>query len=308
MKVLIPHYLFSATSGTISALNYEEIKPEQLLLITNVSKNKIIYNFADSNAGAFVDSINNVIYLSADTSLMDDSDKLQIFIEDYFVPSSEASLTAVKVTLDFSNTLLTELTAKQTTVNLDVSAINLNTNELEELVRTVNRSVTGVDVDITTFNRQLTGQVLTINQNVSATNPRLSSIDVKLTTLINQTDNIEGSLNSIANNTSYLPFDLGTVRTVQLSSGLNCGAFYIWSIQGTSFANYDQYLQVRAEDFSLIFTQKIKANENFKFVFWPNGPGQLAGAETISIHNSLTPFAHSPGNNDLYLFVRGQEF
>ena len=328
MKTLVTNYTFSAAAKQITFTDYPSLKLDQILLITNVTDNIIIYNFADPTAGGTL--AGNVLTLGYDTTTMSNTDRLQIFIDDYVVPSTEASLTAVQIRIDNTNTLLNVLTARQDTINITASSINLSTDEVEGLIKTTNSNLTGIDLDITTFNRQLTGQVLTINQNVSATNTRLQTLinqtdgiegsltnidsdldttNSRLQTLITQTDGVENSLTNIANYTSNIPGagDQATI-TVQLSNGLHCGNFYIWSIQGTSFANYDQYLQVRAEDFSLIFTQKIKANENFEFNFWPNGPGQLVGSETISIHNSLTPFTHTPGNNDLYLFVRGIEF
>ena len=328
MKTLVTNYTFSAAARQITFTDYPSLKHDQILLITNVTDNIIIYNFADPTAGGTLSG--NVLTLLYNTTSMSNSDRLQIFIDDYTVPATEASLTAVQVKIDNTNTLLNVLTAKQDTFNFDISSVNVNTNELEDLTRTVNASITATNNNLVTFNRQLTGQVLafnnqlsgqvqtlntqltgqlfTINQNVSSTNPRLSSIDTKLTTLINQTDQVETYLFNIQNSTSNIPQSNQQTRVVQLSSGLNCGAFVIWSIQGISFAGYDQYLQVRAEDFSLLCTQKIKANENFNFAFWPNGSGALYGSETISVHNSLTPFTHTPGNNDLYLLVRGIEF
>jgi len=375
MKVLIPTYTFNAESGQITIVDYSPIKLEQLLLITNTSKNKIIYNFANPALGATITE--NVISLIADTETMDDSDSLQIFIEDYHIPSSEMTLSGVKVEIETANTislsantlfnsisgeiansnkelktlvtqtgsleantntrldvltavdysteakqdsiitLLNALTAKQDTFNLDISAINVSTDELEDLIRTVNVSVTATNTSLETFNRQLTAHTLTINQNVSSTNPRLFSIDAKLTTLINQTDQIEGyidgvetQLNSVISNTQVLNWGVGTVRTSPGPvSGINLNAFSIWSVEGTSYAGYDQYLQIVDTTTNILyFTQLIKSGENFKFNFRQNGAGDITIDSTgAEVRNSLTPFSHTPGNSDLYLLVRGIE-
>lgn len=261
MKTLVTNYTFSATAKQVTLTDYPSIRLDQILLITNVTRNTIIYNFADPAAGGTL--AGNVLTLGYNTTTMSDSDRLQIFIEDYVVPSTEASLTAVRIRIDNTNTLLNVLTSS-----------------------------------------------------VSATNPRLSSIDAKLTTLIDQTNNIEdyidlveNRLTNIRDNTSNIPASNSQqTRTVQLSSRLYCSNFYIWSIQGTSFAGYDQFLQVRdGSDNSLLFTQKIKANQNFEFNFWPNGPGAITGIDFDTIiQNSLMPYTDTPGNNDLYLFVRGK--
>ena len=334
MKTLVTNYTFSASAKQITLTNYPSLRLDQILLITNVTDNIIIYNFADPTAGGTL--AGNVLTLLYNTTSMSDSDRLQIFIDDYTVPATEASLTAVQVKIDNTNTLLNALTAKQDTFNFDISSVNVNTNELEGLTRTVNVSITATNNNLVTFNRQLTGQVLafnnqlsgqvqtlntqltgqlfTINQNVSSTNPRLSSIDTKLTTLINQTDSIEGSLVNIDNNTSYREYNQGNSGSYRTStgpvSGIEMYSFLIWSIEGTSYAGYDQYLQVveysGSGDF-LFFTQLIKAGENFKFNFKHGGAGAIS-VDGGTVRNSLTPFTHTPGNNDLYLLVRGQEF
>ena len=296
MKTLVTNYTFSAAAKQITLTDYPSIKLDQILLITNVTDNVIIYNFADPTAGGTLTG--NVLTLLYNTTSMSDSDRLQIFIEDYVVPATETSLSR-------ANTLLNALTAKQDVFNLDISAVNVNTNELEELTRT--------------FNRQLTAQTLTINQNVSSTNPRLSSIDTKLTTLINQTDQIEGyvdlvetKLDTVIDNTSYKVYQQSFPNNYRTSqgpvSGIDIQGFEIWSVEGTSFAGYDQYLQIVENGVPqfVLFSQLIKPGENFKFNFRQNGPGQIfIGGSGGSVRNSLTPFSHTPGNNDLYLLVRG---
>lgn len=242
MKTLVTNYTFSAATKQITFTDYPSIKLDQILLITNVTDNIIIYNFADPAAGGTL--AGNVLTLTYDTTTMSDSDRLQIFIDDYVIPSTEASLTAV----------------------------NFN---------------------LTTFNRQLSSQVLTINQNVSATNTRLQ-------TLINQTDGLENTTNNIANNTNaFYPYNITNLTTNSLVSGLNVEEAFIFSIHGTSYAGYDQYLQVYSlAEGSIVFSQIIKANENFYFEF-PRGFYMEGG----TVRNSLTPMTHTPGNNDLTMTI-----
>jgi len=74
-------YTFNPINKTISLTNFNTLSLENILLITNVTKNTIIYNFADSSLGATI--TNNIITLiGADTSAMSSNDDLQIFIED----------------------------------------------------------------------------------------------------------------------------------------------------------------------------------------------------------------------------------
>ena len=80
MKRLIQNYTFDSSEKTVTILCECNLTLDKLLVITNVTKGIIIYNFADSN---LVGSINgNIITLNYDTTAMSDSDILQIWIED----------------------------------------------------------------------------------------------------------------------------------------------------------------------------------------------------------------------------------
>lgn len=87
MKTLITNYIFDKTARTITFVDLPSINLEQILLITNVTSNVIIYNFADSSLRGI--TTDNILTLNFDTSVMNNSDKLQIFIDNESTPSSE---------------------------------------------------------------------------------------------------------------------------------------------------------------------------------------------------------------------------
>jgi len=91
-KKLIHHYTFNAAAGTVTIEG--STKLERLLLITNVTDNVIIYNFANPALGGTLSynsaTEQSTITLTYNTSSMSNTDKLQIFIQDdvtYFSPS-----------------------------------------------------------------------------------------------------------------------------------------------------------------------------------------------------------------------------
>ncbi len=49
--VILESYTFTPSTKTI-VVNGKQIRQEQLLLITNVTRNTVIYNFSDPNLGA----------------------------------------------------------------------------------------------------------------------------------------------------------------------------------------------------------------------------------------------------------------
>jgi hypothetical protein len=82
-------YAFDKTAKTVTFSGLRQsITLSNILLITNVTANTIIYNFADSTKGA-VSFNNNVLTLDYDTSSMANTDVLQIFLD---LPSNEESL------------------------------------------------------------------------------------------------------------------------------------------------------------------------------------------------------------------------
>lgn len=87
MKKLITNYTFSASTKQITFTDYATISLSSVLLITNVTDNIIIYNFADSGGAVS----GNVLTLTYNTASMDNGDKLQIFYDDplYDIPLNE---------------------------------------------------------------------------------------------------------------------------------------------------------------------------------------------------------------------------
>ena len=82
-------YTFNPSGKTVTFSGLSRsITLSNILLITNVTKNTIIYNFADTATGA-VSFNNNVLTLTFDTTSHSSSDVLQVFLD---VESKEESL------------------------------------------------------------------------------------------------------------------------------------------------------------------------------------------------------------------------
>ena len=82
-KKLVYNYTFDASAGKVFISGRYTLRT--LILITNVTDQQIIYNFADANAGATVQYSSSLdrttIHLEYDTSSMDDTDELQILAD-----------------------------------------------------------------------------------------------------------------------------------------------------------------------------------------------------------------------------------
>jgi hypothetical protein len=96
--VIIESYTFNPTTKTV-VISGKNIRREQLLLITNVTRNTVIYNFSDPNLGATsytntavatgapgigTNSETTTIILNYNTAAMSASDKLSVLVEETY--------------------------------------------------------------------------------------------------------------------------------------------------------------------------------------------------------------------------------
>jgi len=87
--ILDTQYTFNPATGVVTLTN-RYVPQERLLLITNVTKNKVIFNFSDPSltATSYVTSMNGAsgqttITLAYNTTTMSSTDKLQITVDEY---------------------------------------------------------------------------------------------------------------------------------------------------------------------------------------------------------------------------------
>jgi len=117
MKKLITGYQFLASSRVVNFTEYGPTNPvilDNLLLITNVSKGQIIYNFADTAATGAVNSTSGFL-LGYNTTSMANADRLQIF---YDAPTED---------IDFASGYLTGyITGSGTSTGLYSSGIRFD--------------------------------------------------------------------------------------------------------------------------------------------------------------------------------------
>ena len=121
MKVKIDKYDFDASAETVTFSDYNSIDLDRVLLITNVTDNIIIYNFADSDKGGAV--ANNVLTLDYDTTSMSDTDKLLIFYqEDDNVIKEGSQLKSLVKDINIEE-LLKQMILELKTTNLHLQSI-----------------------------------------------------------------------------------------------------------------------------------------------------------------------------------------
>lgn len=79
MKKKIDNYIFIPSERKVIFSDFDTIDLSSLLLIVNVTRSEVIYNFADAERSGVVNG--NAIILTYDTTQMDSDDKLLIYYE-----------------------------------------------------------------------------------------------------------------------------------------------------------------------------------------------------------------------------------
>jgi hypothetical protein len=120
LKKLLTNYTFDASEKKITLSDYENILLESVLVVTNVTDNIVIYNFADTTKGGSVAT--NVLTLDYNTATMDDGDDLQIFYMD------------TTATQPVSGTVTSNLSATDNAVLDDIAANQTDASQKSQIV------------------------------------------------------------------------------------------------------------------------------------------------------------------------------
>lgn len=213
MKILASTYTFDASAQTIDCASFTSL--EKIQLITNVTDNVIIYNFADSTKGGTLAS--TVLTLAYDTTSMSDADKLQIFVDDgnTSIPVTNAALTSladainsdkVDVNIASGNISGFATSAKQDTLigHVDgveglLTTIDADTSSLSTKINTIAGAVSGseMQVDVLTLP---TATVQATNLDIRDLTSASDSVEVKQATGTNLHTVVDsGTITSITN-------------------------------------------------------------------------------------------------------------
>ena len=156
-------YTFNPTAKTVTFSNLAQLLTlANILLITNTTANTIIYNFADPLSGA-VSFNNNILTLDYDTTSMNASDVLQIYVD---VESYEESLQALLRRMNklLESNAVVDLQQRQ---RLTIDAIRSSATATVDLAGTLPISGTVAVSSITSVPNITTGNV----QQVTPANP-----------------------------------------------------------------------------------------------------------------------------------------
>jgi hypothetical protein len=151
-------YIFNPGAKTVTFSNLQQdLTLANILLITNTTANTIIYNFADPTTGA-ISFNNNILTLDYDTSSMNSSDILQIYVD---VESYEESLHTLlrRMNKILESNSVVDLQQRQ---RITIDALRTSATATTDLTGTipVSGTVTASASGTYTVNNSITNQLL----------------------------------------------------------------------------------------------------------------------------------------------------
>ena len=172
MKILVTNYTFDASEQTVTFTDFNPVVLEKVLLITNVTDNLIIYNFADSTKGGTVTGASAVLTLTYDTTAMADADDLQIWYDDTSLSGDTSDLaTSAKQLADNHNVTVSNPTADPETglaTSANQQSDALTDTELRATAVPISGTVTAITNDVSIDDG---GNTITVDGTVTATMP-----------------------------------------------------------------------------------------------------------------------------------------
>ena len=126
MKIKLDNYTFNPAAKTVTFTDYASLDLSDVILITNVTDGTIIFNFASPNLVGSV--VANVLTLNYDTTSMSSTDKLAIYLDDAYTPSSDEALVLLRRMVKLMEPLAVQDSAQRQRVTIDaMSGVTLPT-------------------------------------------------------------------------------------------------------------------------------------------------------------------------------------
>jgi len=123
MKIKLDNYTFNPAAKTVTFTDYASLDLSDVILITNVTDGTIIFNFASPNLVGSVAA--NVLTLNYDTTAMSSTDKLAIYLDDAYTPSSDEALVLLRRMVKLMEPLAVQDSNQRQRVNVEAIA-NMN--------------------------------------------------------------------------------------------------------------------------------------------------------------------------------------
>ena len=291
MKILVQNYSFDASAKQVTFTDYNPIVIERVLLITNITDNVIIYNFADPLKGGT--AATNVLTLTYDTATMSDTDKLQIFYDDVATTQPVSGTVTANLgstdnaVLDTIDSAIDSMSAKFASGTV-IGDVNLGATDnavldtIDSVLDTINaKLVSGTDIGDVTINNstgaaavniQDGGNTITVDGTVAVTNSDITSCKTALELLDNSVDG------------NYLNANMNIAGTDVVGGAGVVAA----GVQRTTLASDDPAVTSLAALDNAVDGNYLNVNLNLAGTDCPTGNGTAATSLRVSVASDST--------------------
>ena len=121
MKIKLDNYTFNPAAKTVTFTDYASLNLSDVILITNVTDGTIIFNFASPNLVGSVAA--NVLTLNYDTTAMSSTDKLAIYLDDAYTPSSDEAIVLLRRMVKLMEPLAVQDSSQRQRVTIDAGTL-----------------------------------------------------------------------------------------------------------------------------------------------------------------------------------------
>ena len=216
-KIRLTSPTFDASAKTVTHPSFSDVTLAGIQLITNVTDNIVIYNFADPTKGGTL--AGDVLTLDYNTTSMDDTDELQILVEDGNNDlASIKSLVDSVVAPDGGTQPADGVVVMGHTGAGTVAHLRVDTNGVASV--NVNNSALPTGAATSAKQDTIIGHVDGIETLITSTNTKLDTVNTNLTTIDGRVDGLEASNSAIQTSVQLIDDGVATVASAITTKGM----------------------------------------------------------------------------------------
>lgn len=192
MKKRLTSPTFDASAKTVVHASFSDITLAGIQLITNVTDNIVIYNFADPTKGGTLST--DTLTLAYDTTTMSDTDELMVLVEDGSATEAIAGTVDLGAT---DNAVLDAIAASVAAIDTDTTTVIGHLDGVETLLGTIDADTSNLSTKIDTLAGAVAGTEVQVDVLTMPTTT-VTATDLDIRNLVN-TDVVTAELSATDN-------------------------------------------------------------------------------------------------------------
>lgn len=192
MKKRLTGYTFDASAKTVAHSSFSDVTLAGIQIITNVTDNIVIYNFADPTKGGTLST--DTLTLTYDTTTMSDTDELMVLVEDGSATEQISGTVDLGAT---DNAVLDAIAASVSAIDTDTTTLIGHVDGVEALLGTIDADTSNISTKIDTLAGAVAGTEVQVDVLTMPTTT-VTATDLDIRPLVN-TDVVTAELSATDN-------------------------------------------------------------------------------------------------------------